>query len=132
MAVVDSNLFAPKLRCWEVYDRENEVELSTAFDYMIDLLVERNVDPYEAVGDGTIRCSGVRRACAQCGPRWRLYCGRVVSQSRGAAIDSVAPCRSVISANGLSYRPIVADEECCRLFCRFALRLDPRGGLLYG
>jgi hypothetical protein len=33
------------------------VQLATAFDELIDLLVERNFDLYEALGDGTIRKS---------------------------------------------------------------------------
>ncbi len=57
LLLVDSNPFAPKLSCWEVHHREDEVELSSAFDDMIDLLAERNFDLYEALGDGTIRRS---------------------------------------------------------------------------
>lgn len=55
LLLVDANPFQPKLSCWEVHHREDEVELATAFNDMIDLLAERNFDLYEAVGDGTIR-----------------------------------------------------------------------------
>jgi hypothetical protein len=55
LLLVDSNPFAPQLTCYEVHHRESPMQLATAFDELVDLLVERNFDLYEAFGDGTIR-----------------------------------------------------------------------------
>lgn len=55
LLLVDSNPFAPQLTGYEVHHRETPVQLASAFDELIDLLVERNFDLYEALGDGRIR-----------------------------------------------------------------------------
>lgn len=55
MLLVDSDPFTPKITCYEVNDPDNEVDLETAFDELVELTAERNFDMYEAASDGTIR-----------------------------------------------------------------------------
>lgn len=53
LLLVNSNQFQPSIRAFEVNDSTKELDLSAAFDDMVELLGERNFDLYDGSG-GTI------------------------------------------------------------------------------
>ena len=54
LLLADVNQFQPSIRAFEVNDSETEIDLSSAIDEMLELLVERNFDHYET-SNGNIR-----------------------------------------------------------------------------
>jgi hypothetical protein len=55
LLLVDANPFKPSLECYQVDDPASQVPLSDALDDIVAILVERNFDFYEVVGDGSLR-----------------------------------------------------------------------------
>jgi hypothetical protein len=55
LLLVDANRFNPSLVCYRVDDPANPIPLSDALDDIVTILVERNFDFYEVVGDGSLR-----------------------------------------------------------------------------
>ncbi len=54
LVLVDANRFRPTFECYQVNDAETPVALSDVMDDLVELVVERNFDFYEA-NDGIIR-----------------------------------------------------------------------------
>lgn len=54
LLLVDSNLFQPSIKAYEVNDEGTEVDLDAALADVLELLAERNFDLYETL-DGSIR-----------------------------------------------------------------------------
>lgn len=58
LVLVSANPFTPTWRCFHMTDSKNEVSLDEALDALIDLVVERNFDTYEADGAGGVKKLG--------------------------------------------------------------------------
>lgn len=50
LALVDTNVFQPSVRVFEVNDGEREVDMDAALDELIELVGERNFDLYDGTG----------------------------------------------------------------------------------